>query len=66
MKEKVEISDYKTKIFFIVKNIMLKTKKTIIDCKKLFATYIIFSRRNRKRINKWKHWQVIYISISKS
>lgn len=28
MKEKMEISDYKTKIFFIVKNIMLKTKKT--------------------------------------
>ena len=37
----MEIFDYKAKIFFIVKDIIIKRRRQIIDGKKLFATYII-------------------------
>ena len=32
---------YKTKTFFIVKDTMIKLRRWIIDCKKLFTTYIM-------------------------
>lgn len=37
----MKISDYKTKPFFIVKNIRLELKRHITDRKKLLATYVI-------------------------
>ena len=59
MKEKIELSDNKTKTSFIVKDTMIKLRRRIIDCKKLFTTYIMIFYK-MKNINKHKHfWQRI-------